>query len=228
MIVASEVAGNDLLEKSLGTFSDAAAEITGSRIVIDFPAGRIRGLLVDPRFSKREGICVDRVSSAMFDVHGMIWNRRVQIANAERAAILRFCVVILETENPFTGRRFCGALAKRHLNGGDGTEVTIHHAQMRETGCGRVRVGVDEARQHGLSAEIHLSNAGRREIQDVGIFPNGKESAPCDCNSFCNRLGGIHRHDVAVMQNEFRFFLFQGKEREGSKRAEEFSARRFV
>ena len=74
-----------------------------------------------------------------------------------------------------------------------------------------MRVRVDEARQHGLSTEIDLSNAGSREIHHVRFFPNGEKSATRYSYSFCNQLGGIHRHDVAVMQNEFRFFLFEGK-----------------
>src|SRR5882762_6350694 len=82
-----------------------------------------------------------------------------------------------------------------------------------------MRVRVDETWQHGLSAEIDLSNARRREIHHVRIFANCEKPAMRYRHSFSNRVGWIHRHDVAVMQNEFRFFLFEWKERESGNRA---------
>src|SRR6266481_2543973 len=87
-----------------------------------------------------------------------------------------------------------------------------------------MRVGVDEARQNGLTTEIDLSNAGGRKIHNVGVFPDREKSAARYGNSFCNRLSGIHGHDVAVMENQVRFFLLEGKKRDSSKRAEKFTA----
>src|SRR5260370_34270781 len=89
-----------------------------------------------------------------------------------------------------------------------------------------MRVRVDEARHHGLSTEIDLSNAGSREIHHVRVFPNGEKSATRYSYSFCNRLGGIHRHDGAVLQNGVRFFLFGGEKGGGGNRAYETTARR--
>jgi len=91
-----------------------------------------------------------------------------------------------------------------------------------------MRVSVDEAREHGLSAEIHFSNARRREVHDVCVFSHGKESAAGNGHCFRNRFSGIHGHDVAVVKDQVRFFLFEREKRESSKRAEEFAASRFV
>src|SRR5207247_11449953 len=90
----------------------------------------------------------------MFDVHGMIGSSRVQVGDAERTAVFRFCVVVLATEAPLAGWRFCSPLAHCHLKRGDGAEIAIHHAQMRKPGCGRVRVGVDEARQRSEERRV--------------------------------------------------------------------------
>src|SRR2546427_10993426 len=100
----------------------------------------------------------------MVNVRGMIWNGGIQIGNVQGAAIFRLRVVVFEAENPVAGRSLRGALAQRRLNRRDRTKVAIYHAQMRQSGCSWVRVRVDEARQHGLTAEIHLSNTGSSEI----------------------------------------------------------------
>jgi hypothetical protein len=89
-------------------------------------------------------------------------------------------------------------------------------------------VRVDEAREHGLSAEIHLSNAGRGEIHDVGIFPNGKEPAARNGHRFRNGFDRIHGHNVTVMENQVRLFLIEREKRERSKRAKEFAASRTI
>src|SRR5205807_8018935 len=91
-----------------------------------------------------------------------------------------------------------------------------------------MRVRVDETRQYRFSAEIDLSNARRCQIDHVRVFSNGEKSAARYSDSFCNGFGGIHRHDVAVMQNELRFFLFEGKQRESSKRTQKLTASRSV
>src|SRR5229473_5906713 len=87
-----------------------------------------------------------------------------------------------------------------------------------------MRMGVDEAGQNCLSTQIDLSNAGSRKIHHVRIFPNSEKSAPRYRDSLRDWISRIHRHDVAVMQNNVRFFLLKRKKREGSKRAEKFAA----
>src|SRR5439155_7014122 len=74
MIVAREIARKDFLEESLSALGDAAAQSSCGRIVINFPARRIRCFLVDSRLSQRKRIGVDGVAAAMFDVYGMIGN----------------------------------------------------------------------------------------------------------------------------------------------------------
>ncbi len=155
----------------------------------------------------------------MFDVHGIIRHGCVQIGDTEWAAIFRFCVIVFETQYPFASRRFCSALAQRRLNGGNRTQVAVDHAKVHDASHCRVGVGINEARQHGLSAEVHLSNAGRREIHHVGVFPNGEKSATRYGYSLRNRVGQIHRHDVAVMKDQVRLFLFKWKERKSGNRA---------
>ncbi len=82
-----------------------------------------------------------------------------------------------------------------------------------------MRVGVDEARKHGLATEINLSNARRREIDHLRILSHGKKSAPRYGDSLGDRIRRTHRHNVAVMKNQLWFFLLKGKESEGSERA---------
>src|SRR5881396_1336016 len=143
-------------------------------------------------------------------------------------AFLRFCIVVFEAQNPFPGWSFSGAFAQGRLYGGNRTQIAIHHAEMHAPGFRGMRVGVNEPRQHSHSAKIHLSNARSREIHHIRVFPNGEKSASRYGYSFRNRLSRIHCHDVAVMQNEFWFFLFERKKRKSSKRAEEFAASRSV
>ena len=97
--------------------------------------------------------------------------------------------------------------------------------EQREVG---VRVGVDETREHGLYAEIHLSNAGCGEIQDIGVFSNGKEPAARNSHRFLGWLGRIHRHHMAVVEDQVRLFLFEREKREGGKRAEKLAASRAI
>jgi len=62
-------------------------------------------------------------------------------------------------------------------------------------------VGIDETRQHGLSPEIHLSNAGRRKIHHVRVFANREKSASRNGDSLRDRIRRIHRDHVAVMED---------------------------
>src|SRR5260370_10295869 len=121
MIVTREILRDGLVKESLRALSNAAAQFSSSRVVIDFPAGGIRRLFIDPRSSKPEGICIDGVAAAVNDMKGMIRNSGIQIGDAERPAIFSFCVVIFKTEDPFASRRFCSTLAQRRLNGGNRT-----------------------------------------------------------------------------------------------------------
>src|ERR1700752_1962743 len=103
-------------EKRLGAFRYAAAQFSGGPVVIYFAARRVRSFLIDASFTKSQRIGVDRVAAAMLDVHRMAWNSGVQIGNAQWPAVFGLGVVILETENPFTGRSLCSAFAQRRLN----------------------------------------------------------------------------------------------------------------
>jgi hypothetical protein len=87
-------------------------------------------------------------------------------------------------------------------------------------------MSIDESREHGLSGEIDFSNAGCRETQDVGAFSNSEESIVCNGHCFRNWFRWIHGHDMAVMEDEVRLFLFEREERESSKRAEKFASSR--
>src|SRR5437870_1013404 len=117
------------------------------------------------------------MATAMLDMHWMIRKSRIEIGDAERSGIFCLCVVVFETEHPFASGRFRSTLAKRRLNGRDGAQIAVHHAEMHQSGVSGMRMGVDEAGEHGLSGEIHFSDARRREIQDVRILSNGEESA---------------------------------------------------
>jgi len=49
MIVAREIAREGFLKERLSAFGNAAAQFSRDRVVIDLPARRIRGLIVDSR-----------------------------------------------------------------------------------------------------------------------------------------------------------------------------------
>src|SRR6266852_3130597 len=131
MIISREILRNDLFAEGESALGDTAAQSSSGLVVIDFPARRIRCLLVDSRFAEPKRICIPRMTTAMLDAHRMIRNGGIQVSNVQRPTIFRFCVVILETEDPLASRRFCSTLAHCRLNGGDGTKVAIHHTQMR-------------------------------------------------------------------------------------------------
>src|SRR6266480_3643397 len=75
MIVAREILWNGFIEESVAALRDSPRQFSCRRIAIDFAAWRIRGLFVNPRLSKREGIRIGGMPAAMFDVHRMIGNR---------------------------------------------------------------------------------------------------------------------------------------------------------
>src|SRR5215472_19322696 len=116
MIVAREMVRERLVKKIVGAFGDAAGELSGCRVAVNLPARRIGSLLVDAGHSKGERIRIRGVTAAMVDVHGVIGNRGVQVGNRERAALIRFRVVIFEAENPFSRGSFRGAFAQGGLN----------------------------------------------------------------------------------------------------------------
>jgi hypothetical protein len=90
---------------------------------------------------------------------------------------------------------------------------------MHAPGVRGMRVGIDEARQCRLSAKIYPSNTRSSQIHYVIVFPNSEKSAARYGYSFGDWLHWIHRHDVAVVEDQIRFFLIEWEERESSKRA---------
>ncbi len=154
MVVPREIVRDNFLEKRLSALGHAATQFSGGRVMIDFSALRIRRLLVDPSFSERQGIGVDRVASAMLDMHGMIRDGRVQIGDGQRPAFISLGVVVLETENPFSRRRFRSPLAESRLNRGNRAEIAVHHAEMHEAGWGGMRMSVNKTRRDGFSAKV--------------------------------------------------------------------------
>jgi hypothetical protein len=85
-------------------------------------------------------------------------------------------------------------------------------------------MSVNETRRDSFSAKVDFLRKGSRKIQHIRITANSKKPAAYDGNSLGARLLVVHGQDVAVVKNEFWFFLFERKERKGSKCAEKFAA----
>jgi len=157
MILAGKTLRNGFFKESVGAFRNTARRFPRRRVAIDFSSRRIRSLLVNPGFSKRERIRIGRVAAAMFDVYGMVRDSGVQVGNVERAAFFRFRVVVFEAEHPFSRWRFRGAFAKRSLNRRNRAQVAVHHAEMHQSGLRGMRMRVDEAGRDRLPAKIDFS-----------------------------------------------------------------------
>jgi hypothetical protein len=168
------------------------------------------------------------VTAAVLDVHGMIGNGGIQIGDGERAAVIRLGVVVFETKDPFADGSFSGPLAKRCLNGGNGTEVTIHHAKVREAGFGGVGVSINEARKDRFTAEIEFAGSRAGKIQNVRIASDREKSAAGNGHSLSAGFSAVHGENIGVVQDEIRLLLFERKKGKGSEGAKKFAARRFV
>ena len=64
-------------------------------------------------------------------------------------------------------------------------------------------VRVDEARNNGAATEIELLRAAGRETENVAVRADREDAVPGDGNRLRDRLGGVDRDDVAVMENDF-------------------------
>ena len=74
----------------------------------------------------------------MLDEHRMIRDGSVEILKRERAPLGRFRVVVFKAQDPLAGRSFGGAFPEGLQDVGDGTQVAIHHPQVREASFRRV------------------------------------------------------------------------------------------
>jgi hypothetical protein len=116
-----------------------------------------------------EGVAVDRVAAAMLDTNRMIGDGGVEISNGEGAAVGSFGVVVLEAEDPVADGSFGRAFAQSELDGRDGAEIAIDHAEVHESGHGRVRVRVNEAGENGFGGEVNFFGSGSGKVEDVVI-----------------------------------------------------------
>src|SRR5437868_6393587 len=100
------------------------------------------------------------VTSPMRDQNGMTRHGLIQVFEDKHSSFQRFCVVVLEAEDPLSRRGLGRPLAKSLLNRFDGSQIAIHVPQVRTAGGSRVRVGINESRQNGFSTQIYFPASG--------------------------------------------------------------------
>jgi hypothetical protein len=105
----------------------------------------------------------------MRNQNGMIRDGFIQVFEDQLSSFRGFRVVVLETEDPLSGRGLGRPLAKSLLNRLDGTEIAIDVSQVRTAGRGRVRVGINEPRQNRFSAQVDFPASRTREMKNLVI-----------------------------------------------------------
>jgi len=113
MIVASQRLRDGFVQYLTRTFRNPSAQFSCSRNVVDFPSCRIRRLVVDARFLKRQRVAVGCVPAAVFDLYRMIRNRCIQMLDLQWASIGSFRVVVFKSQNPLACWSLRRALPQR-------------------------------------------------------------------------------------------------------------------
>jgi hypothetical protein len=108
------------------------------------------------------------------------------------------------------------------LDGGDGTEIAIDHAEVGEAGFGRVGVSVDKAGENGFGGEIDSLGSRGSEVKDVVVGTDGEDAIAGDGDGLSEWPPGIDGVNGGAMENEVGLLFFEREEGEGSERAEKF------
>jgi len=211
VVVTGEVRGDHLFDGIFAMLADMSSKATGCRVTIIFAAGRIRRPIVQIGHLQCQRICPGRVSAAMLDKHWMIGDGSIEILKSERAPFGRFRVVVFKAQNPLARRCLGGALSQGLQDVGDGTQVAVHHPQMREAGFCRVRVRVNETGQNGLAAEINLLRIAGSERKDFLVRSDRQKSVVGNGNGLRPRLARVHRPEIAVVEDKLGLRPLQGK-----------------
>ena len=92
---------------------------------------------------------------------------------------------------------------------------------MGASGSCRVRVCVDETRNHGPPAKVDGSGVGSGQGPDPGIGAGSQKMAVADRNRLCPRQLRVHGDDIAVIQNELRTLIEIPEKRHGGRQSGE-------
>src|SRR6266446_1985913 len=89
---------------------------------------------------------------------------------------------------------------------------------MRKASLGRMRVRIDEARQHRLSAQINFLRIARGECQHFVVRSDGEKSSAGKSHGLRSRLTWIDRPETSVVKNKFGLGAVDGKKVAGKQR----------
>ena len=154
----------------------------------------------------------------MLDVCRMAGNGSVELLTRQRSAFDCLRVVVFEAQHPFSGRRFRCSFAQRLQDVGNGAQIAIHHAQVRKASLRGMRVRIDEAGQHRLSAQIKFFRIAGGERQQFVIRSDGEKSSAGNGHGLRSRLTRIDCPDVSVVKNKFGLGAVDGKQVSGKHR----------
>ena len=177
------------------------------------PPGGIGRRLRDARERERPRVHVGGVPAAVLHVHGVVPGDAVEVGEAERPALGRLRVVVLEAQDPVAGPGLGGALAQRGHDRLDRPQVAVHLLQVQVARRRDVGVPVDEPRHHRAAAQVDLLRSGPDQVQDVGVAAHGQEASSGDGHRARPRLGVVHCDDVAVPEDELGLGAEGGQQR---------------
>jgi hypothetical protein len=157
----------------------------------------------------------------MRNQNGMIRHGLIQVFENKHSSFRRLRVVILETEDPLSGRGLGRPLAKSLLNRFDGSQIAIHVSQVRAAGGSRVRVGINESRQNGFPTQIDFPASGTGDVKNLVVRAYGQEPSATHCDSLSARIFRIDGPKFPVVENQVRLQSLQGHKGESPERYEE-------